>query len=295
LKSRIEKPCAAVLVDPPPFDLLESGANLSVAGLKTVMASAPDANKAAGRGYDGHLPADLYDPGQLAAVSASLSADFAVDFVLGSSETAVIPAAFVAEKTHAKGVTPETAHKCRNKLATREALSEAGVSVPRFPGIADSRHLCNAVAAIGGLPIVCKPLLGFASQGVQKAADLDQLEHAARRIKRMNSFVMRCYQAIGETPSADTVLLEQFLPGQEYAIDAYRARKARGQRVQGTCRHRALSCTRSRHSHGTLPYRGALQRRRCACPGDRRTDRVSAPAESYDVNRHHVTGHQPAA
>jgi biotin carboxylase len=101
----------------------------------------------------------------------------------------------------------------------RQALSAAGVSVPRFLGIADSKQLCNAVAAVGGFPIVCKPLLGFASQGVQKAADLDQLKDAVRRIRRMNRFVMRRYYAIGETASADSVLLEQFLPGQEYAID----------------------------------------------------------------------------
>jgi biotin carboxylase len=219
LKSRSKKPCAAVFVDRAPFDLARNGQELSVAGLKTVLISASDPGRSIDSDYDAHFIADLYAPDQLAAVAADLNARFEVDFVFGSSETAVIPAAFIAARTHARGITPETAHKCRNKLSMREALTEADVPVPRFLGIRDSDCLPDAVAALGGFPIICKPLLGFASQGVQKVDDLDQLGNAVRHIKRMNRFVTRRYYAIGETASADIVLLEQFLPGQEYAID----------------------------------------------------------------------------
>lgn len=214
-------PPAVVFVERLPFDLSASLGYLDKLGIKRILLSDSSAPHEEDPDYDIFLSADLYDATQLEAAADRIRTQFEIQFVLGFSETSVLPAAYIASRTGANGISLDTARKCRNKLAMRERLAAAKLAVPRFKAASVIDHLPNIVDELGGFPIMCKPLLGFASQGVQKTNTIGELREAFRRIRRTNKFVMRKYYQLGDLAAADQVLLEEFLPGEEFAVDGF--------------------------------------------------------------------------
>ncbi|MBF8300355.1 MAG: argininosuccinate lyase [Acidobacteria bacterium] len=114
------------------------------------------------------------------------------------------------------GHPPEAAATSRNKLATRRALQAAGLPTPWFvsmPIEGDARDLAARVE----YPAVVKPLALSGSRGVVRVDSAIELIAAfdrLRRLLRMRDVRIERDEAHGQ------VLVEGFIPGTEYAIEA---------------------------------------------------------------------------
>ncbi|MEO1513101.1 MAG: ATP-grasp domain-containing protein, partial [Planctomycetota bacterium] len=104
---------------------------------------------------------------------------------------------------------PETVARCQAKDLMRAAFDAAGVPSPahqRVKTVAEAR----AFAEAQGLPIVVKPPRGWGQRGVSICMEMDELEAA----------VDNAVQA-ARIAGADDCLLEDFIVGREFSVDAY--------------------------------------------------------------------------
>jgi biotin carboxylase len=104
----------------------------------------------------------------------------------------------------------------RNKRLMREALARAGVPSPRFAVFSvEERPRAERY------PVVVKPLLCSASRGVIRADDDQQLEAAWRRLAAL--LATPALRAV-EDPDGHKILVEEFVPGPEVALEGILAR-----------------------------------------------------------------------
>ena len=127
------------------------------------------------------------------------------------------PAVIAARAAQALGIAwhpPEAAAIATNKLRTRERLRAAGLPVPFF--LATS--LSNQQSAISHpFPCVVKPIALSGSRGVIRANDERELAAAIERLRAL----MQSPDVRAERNEAhDTALIEGFIPGREYAVEA---------------------------------------------------------------------------
>jgi biotin carboxylase len=169
------------------------------------------------------IPCRLMDKVQLDQVCRQLAKMYRVTAVLGFSETSVVPAAYVAAAFGVSGIGLEAAQACRNKALMAEHLIRGGVNTPaNFLVDRDEELLADKlgsrVSTIGGFPVICKPLMGFASNGVIRADDVHDLMKAIRRARRINRLIMSRYY---EEAFLHQLLVQAFVPGTEIAVDGY--------------------------------------------------------------------------
>jgi len=170
------------------------------------------------------LSCSLMDTRGLNEVYHRLAQTFKVIAVLGFSEASVFATAYLAEAFDVSGIGVEAALACRNKHTMVEQLTQNGVTTPNYFLISSSGDLaCNTlvsrVDAIGGFPVICKPLMGFASSGVIRADNPTGLVKAIRKIRLNNKVIMaRYYEG---TKAINQVLVQAYIPGTEVAIDGY--------------------------------------------------------------------------
>lgn len=174
---------------------------LDVMVLDTAAALSWDETKAAlGPGDRGYPVTATDDEGWLAAASAALSDDTVVG-VLGFSEPHVVAAAILADELRLPGPGVRAAVVSRNKLMQRETFGRAGLAQPAF---AHARSTEEAETfAEGRYPVVLKPLSSMGSIGVQLASDKETLRAWA-----------------GEHSSPDGFLVEEFMEGPEFSVEA---------------------------------------------------------------------------
>ena len=171
--------------------------------------------------YDAVFPTRLQSDSALLQSRQEIALSYDVIAVLGFSEVSVLPAAILAESFGVIGIGTEVAKACRNKLKMTEAICQRGVNCPPYFVVESGENLEVRVEAIGGYPVICKPLMGFASFGVIKATSELELKQAIRRIKRSARFLMGRYYGLDATCSTGQVLVQAFIPGIEVAIDGY--------------------------------------------------------------------------
>lgn len=127
------------------------------------------------------------------------------------------------------GFRPESVDLARDKHRTRAALRAANLPTPRNALIHDAGEIIEA-ARIVGFPAVLKPVSGAASLGVKKVTTLRELEASYREVAdELCSLVVSSGALVKATDGvtgvkADsvvdlTVLLEQYLDGQEVDVD----------------------------------------------------------------------------
>lgn len=122
----------------------------------------------------------------------------------------------------------------RSKLSLRRALADAGVPTPRHrvldlgegfaaeprPERSDRIKAATATQLERGdtpFPCVLKPTFLAASRGVIRADDAVEFRAAARRIGEILHDEQR---AGGGNPESHLILVEQYVPGSEYAVEA---------------------------------------------------------------------------
>jgi hypothetical protein len=137
-----------------------------------------------------------------------------VDGVLAVGDRPAVLAAHVAQRLGISWHTPEAASASRHKLRTREALRDAGLRVPAFASGADAERLTRWHP---WLPVVVKPVVLSGSRGVIRADTPEALASAVERVERL--LATPDVRAMRD-PDASSILIEQFIPGREYALEA---------------------------------------------------------------------------
>jgi hypothetical protein len=115
---------------------------------------------------------------------------------------------------------PQGAAISRNKLLTREALKEAGLRTPAFESVAIDAD-ARAVATRAPYPAVIKPQALSGSRGVMRVNDEGEFVAAFERLR----VLLRSPDVRREQDHAhDRALIESFIPGREYAVEAVMTR-----------------------------------------------------------------------
>ncbi|PYO60445.1 MAG: hypothetical protein DMD28_13050 [Gemmatimonadetes bacterium] len=164
----------------------------------------------------GLLTLDFTAPADAAARAAAFAREHPLAGVLGVDDNTAVVAAAIAERLTLRGNPVAAALAARDKHRQRELLGRTAgsVAVPRFalyPADADA-------AALGRLveyPCVLKPLQLSASRGVIRADSPAEFVAAFRRVAAI--LAEPEVAACGE--SARSVLVEQFVPGPEFALE----------------------------------------------------------------------------
>src|SRR5262245_6615516 len=157
---------------------------------------------------------DYTRPGVAAEQVAEFSRRHPIAAVVGADdETTVLAAtfsAFLGLPHNPIGAL----NAARDKLAQREALSDAGLPVPPFTRVWLDEDP-EKIAAIIGFPCVVKPLRLSGSRGVMRADDVTSLRVALQRLAAMlaSPEVGACGEA------AESAIVEAFVPGREVAVE----------------------------------------------------------------------------
>jgi len=129
--------------------------------------------------------------------------------VTSSSEYFIATAAEAARALGRPHPVPEAVRACRDKLAQRIALSQAGVPGPAFAAARTPAEAAAAAARLG-YPVVVKPASGTGSIAVRLCRDQAQVRAAAAYAYAYPDPAL---------PPQHTVLVEEYLTGAEYSAE----------------------------------------------------------------------------
>ena len=168
--------------------------------------------------WDGAIPVKFHDMSlSIDAVVASFrgrAPDERPDGVIAVGDRPTVLAAHVSAAMGLPGNPPVATETSRNKLASRRALAAAGLLTPRFEVVSVSESLSPHTSL--SYPVVVKPLALSGSQGVIRADDDESLAHAMDRVRRL---LRTTDIAIERENAHESVLVETFIPGREYAVE----------------------------------------------------------------------------
>jgi biotin carboxylase len=135
--------------------------------------------------------------------------------VLAVGDRPVPLAARVATALGLPGNPADAARRSRNKLASRQALTDAGLAVPGFRLLTLADDPVSFASELG-YPVVLKPLALSGSRGVIRADDDRTLTDAFERLRRL---LASPDVRLERDALHDRAMLETFIPGREYAIE----------------------------------------------------------------------------
>lgn len=198
----------------------------------------------------GNLTLDFAAPVAAAARAAAFARTWPIDAVLAAEDEGVILAAAIAAELGLPGHPVQAVVDARDKHRSRQAWRSAGLPTPafaRYPLDSDPEALAGQLAAAAhsghaamapdraaeadaadaadagsaaiaapGFPCVLKPLALSASRGVIRADDAAGFVRAWRRLAAILS---RPELAAGGDAWARHVLVEDYLPGSEHAVE----------------------------------------------------------------------------
>ena len=157
----------------------------------------------------------LRDPAAAADIVADFASSTPLDAVVAVDDEGLLAAAAAAERLGLTKNPYSAVEATRDKAAMRRLLEEHGVSEPRFEVIeaGDDEQLgvVEAAARIG-YPAVVKPTTLSASRGVVRVDNADEARSAAATV--------RTIAAKAGCRADEALLVEEFVPGDEIAIEA---------------------------------------------------------------------------
>ncbi len=156
---------------------------------------------AVGRDY-----ADLFQPISVRDKEKSLrfAIENKIDAVFTSTDVGVPTAAYIAERLHLPGITPEQAELATNKYVMRNKLKEIGLKTPLYKMCKTQDELLAAYKAFPKQAIV-KPTDNCGSRGVFIINSEDELRTVAKE-----TF---------ESSFSGTVLIEELMTGNESSVE----------------------------------------------------------------------------
>ncbi|ASJ71069.1 ATP-grasp domain-containing protein [Granulosicoccus antarcticus] len=102
-----------------------------------------------------------------------------VDRLEAVVEAHVLPAAHVRERCGIPGTSARTAYLCRDKVAMKDVLREAGIAMAASAGLNSIREAIEFAGAVG-YPIIIKPRDAAGAAGTYRANDEEELLHIAQ-------------------------------------------------------------------------------------------------------------------
>src|SRR5713101_5498406 len=156
----------------------------------------------------GLVTLDFANPTHAAAQAREFARAHPVHGVVAVDDDTAVVAAAIAEALGLRGNPVAAAAAARDKHQQRQLLAGRGVAVPRFELLATQ---ADPVSVAPGVPYPCvlKPLRLSASRGVIRADTLAEFVAAFERIKRI----------LEQTGCARSILVEEFVPGCEVAVE----------------------------------------------------------------------------
>ena len=165
--------------------------------------------------WDEALPIRFYDE----QTSVRTILDFAVrqplDGVVAVGDRPTAVAARVLDALALPGHSSDAVAAARHKPTTRERLRTRGLAVPAFleaPADTPADWFLQAIR----FPAVVKPVALSGSRGVMRVDDPDELRAA---LARLRSLLASPDVRAERDPAHETVLVEEFIEGQEYAVE----------------------------------------------------------------------------
>jgi biotin carboxylase len=158
------------------------------------------------------LPLDR--PEEAAAAIVAHSRRLPIDAVVAVDDQGVVTAAIASRDLGLPHSPPEAVRATRDKAKMRSLLAGEGVAQARFAivGADTADEAVTAAAAAIGFPVVIKPTSLSGSRGVIRADDVEGALAATARI--------RAILADAGAPADASLLVEEFLPGDEVAVEA---------------------------------------------------------------------------
>jgi biotin carboxylase len=140
-----------------------------------------------------------------------------VDGVLVVGDRPTVIAARAAERLGIPHHSPVAAAVARDKLRTRELLHDAGLRVPWFRVFPIDESAPAIAPQLGGFPCVLKPVSLSGSRGVMRVDDAAAL---AAGLERLQALMAAPDVRAERNPAHLFVLIEGFIPGREFAVEA---------------------------------------------------------------------------
>jgi len=134
--------------------------------------------------------------------------------IIGTDDTTTELAAKVAEKLSLPHNEPQAVKIAQRKDLARLSLKKSNVIIPTFDLLTTTKSLSEQTIQVD-FPAVIKPVALSASRGVIRVNNQHELEQAVERIKNMLSAELQLDKTVREV-----LLLEEFIPGKEVAIEA---------------------------------------------------------------------------
>ena len=159
----------------------------------------------------GLVTLDFADPARAAGQARAFARTHPVHGVLGVDDDTAVVAAAIAEQLGLRGNPVAAAEAARDKHRQRQLLAAAGVAVPRFELLTTAADP-EGVSRSAAYPCVLKPLRLSASRGVVRADTPAEFVAAFERIKRI-------LEQPGCHPASRSLLVEEFVPGREVAVE----------------------------------------------------------------------------
>jgi biotin carboxylase len=132
------------------------------------------------------------------------------DAIIPVDDAGVMIAAIAAAELGLPHSSPQAVAATRDKAAMRRLFASAGVPQPAFRVVTTADNIAAAAGELG-FPVVIKPVSLSASQGVIRVDHPGAVDEVAQRVRLIAA-------ASGRADA--TLLLEEFVPGPEVALEA---------------------------------------------------------------------------
>lgn len=162
---------------------------------------------------DGAIPIKFADPHAAADAIVERLADRPVDGVIGLGDRPAYVASCAAMRLGIPFHAPQAVSAAIHKVHTRGRLLGAGLRTPWFVSAPVDAPF-DAFADRMRFPCVVKPVHLSASRGVMRANDVAEFERARQRLAAL----LERPDVVREGGQRE-ILVEGFIPGQEYALD----------------------------------------------------------------------------
>ena len=134
--------------------------------------------------------------------------------IIGTDDTTTELAAQIAEKLFLPHNDPQAVKIAQRKDLARLNLKKSGVKIPEFDLLTTTKPLSEQTIQVN-YPAVIKPVALSASRGVIRVNNRQELEQAVERVKNMLVEERQIEESVREI-----LLIEEFIPGKEVAIEA---------------------------------------------------------------------------
>lgn len=159
----------------------------------------------------GGLHVDLQNPAETMEKISQAHKELPFCGVVATDDYTVELASNIARTLGLPHNPPESARIARRKDLARQTLQRKGINVPKFKIIRLDHPLSKQLNGFP-LPAVVKPLNLSASRGVIRVDDTEQFLQACEKLKHI-------LESDEDPQTNNTVLLEQYLPGEEVAVE----------------------------------------------------------------------------